>query len=599
MIAGYDHFQVTRNKNTRKDNIFERGNNTNKFVENLTKSEKLMNGIALWCSFYRANPHRFAEEYLGIKLKLFQVFLLYMMNYSHYFMYLAARSQGKSWLISIYCVIRAILYPGTKIILASGTKSQARNIIAEKIVELHRNSPNLQREISVLRPATNDPYVEFHNGSFIRVVASNDNARSARGNLLIADEFRMIDLSVINKVLRRFLGAPRQPKYLNKPEYKHLKERNKEIYISSAWYKSHWSFSKFKSYIKAMIEEKRYFVCGLPYQLSIAEGLLMEEQVLDEMQEEDFDSISWMMEMECLFFGESEKAFYKLDDIHKCRTLKKPFLPLNNLEFTKNKRKKKSFNDARQAGEIRLIGVDVALMPGNQNDNTVFTCMRLLPSRDGYIRYVPYIESLNGQHSETQAIRLKQLYHDFEADYVIMDTQGNGLGLYDACVKILYDEERDIEYPAWCAMNNEEMKNRALDENAIPVIYSLKITKQETNHEVAMSLKSDLEKRKIRLLINDIEAKDYLIDKYDYLDRSTQEQVEMLKPYIQTSVLVNEMVNLEYEIKNGYVKLKEIGSNRKDRFSSLAYCNYYARLLEKELKEEEKEVNIDNYLLFN
>ena len=55
------------------------------------KAAKIMNGVATWCSFYRANPQRFAKDYLGVSLKLFQAILLYMMNVNNYFMYLAAR----------------------------------------------------------------------------------------------------------------------------------------------------------------------------------------------------------------------------------------------------------------------------------------------------------------------------------------------------------------------------------------------------------------------------------------------------------------------------------------------------------------------------
>ena len=50
-------------------------------------------------------------------------------------------------------------------------------------------------------------------------------------NIIIVDEFRMVDLDIINKVLRKFNTAPRQPKYLSKPEYAHLAERNKELYL--------------------------------------------------------------------------------------------------------------------------------------------------------------------------------------------------------------------------------------------------------------------------------------------------------------------------------------------------------------------------------
>lgn len=48
------------------------------------------------------------------------------------------------------------------------------------------------------------------------------------------------------------------------------------------------------------------------------------------------------MEMGCMFFGESEKAFYKLNDIQKCRTMVKPFYPLTTIEYAKSKDKKRS-----------------------------------------------------------------------------------------------------------------------------------------------------------------------------------------------------------------------------------------------------------------
>jgi len=223
--------------------------------------------------------------------------------------------------------------------------------------------------------------------------------------------------------------------------------------------------------------------------------------------------------------------------------------------------------------------------------------MRLLPSGENYIRQIPYIESIHGEHTEKQAIKLKRLFYDFEADYVVMDTLGNGMALYDDCGRILYDEDRDVEYPAWSAMNNEDMRKRALDKNALPIIYSIKVVKAEVNHEIAMGLRSAFEKKQIKLLIDDMNGRDYLIDKHDLLKKSPEDQAKLLKPYIQTTILVNELVNLEYEVKNGYVKVSEVGRNRKDRFSSLAYCNYFAGILQKDLKKKRKKMDIRNYQL--
>lgn len=61
------------------------------------KSERIMNGIAVWTSFYRANPQRFAKDYLNVNLKLFQKILIYAMMHNYYFMYIAARGLIYIW----------------------------------------------------------------------------------------------------------------------------------------------------------------------------------------------------------------------------------------------------------------------------------------------------------------------------------------------------------------------------------------------------------------------------------------------------------------------------------------------------------------------
>ena len=55
------------------------------------KSDRMMEGVAVWCSFYRSNPHRFAKDFLNINLKLFQIILLYAMMHYNYILYIAAR----------------------------------------------------------------------------------------------------------------------------------------------------------------------------------------------------------------------------------------------------------------------------------------------------------------------------------------------------------------------------------------------------------------------------------------------------------------------------------------------------------------------------
>ena len=168
------------------------------------------------------------------------------MMHNNFFMYIASRGQGKTWLTALFCVVRCILFPKTKICVASATRSQANEVLLKITEDFMKNygwgSENLRREITYASVGANKAVIEFANGSWIRVVTASDSGRGARANILIVDEFRMVDLDTINTVLRRFLTAPRQPNYLNNPKYAHLLERNKELYMSSAWLKINFIF---------------------------------------------------------------------------------------------------------------------------------------------------------------------------------------------------------------------------------------------------------------------------------------------------------------------------------------------------------------------
>lgn len=589
-MASYSNFQVNRNKEHRGINIFNKGRNFNK----KSKSERLMDGIGIWASYYRSNPHRFVKEYLGINLKLFQVILIYMMMHNHYFMYLASRGQGKTWLTAVFCCVRAILFPGTKIVIASGTKGQSREVI-EKIDDMRKEAPNLQREISELKTSTNDARVEFHNGSWIKIVASNDGARSKRANLLIVDEFRMVDFEIISKVLRKFLTAPRSPKYLEKEEYKHLKERNKEIYLSSCWYKVHWSYNRFLTYYNSMIKGAKYFVCGLPYQIAIKEGLLDEEQVRDEMSEEDFDSVGWSMEMEALWFGESEKAYFKFEDLEKNRKLPSPIFPRDYYDLIKDS----SFKyEPKKANEIRLVTCDIAGMAGKENDASVYTIYRLIPISKGYERHIVYMESVVGGHTVTQATRIRQLFDDYDCDYIVLDTQNLGLGVYDQLCQPLYDKERGKEYDPLSCINDERMAERCTYPHAEKLIYSIKGNAQ-LNSEVAVLLRDGFKRGKIKLTINEMEGREHLKRFKGYESLPEETKTKFISTYVQTTLLINEMINLEAEFNdNGQVKLKEPNSKRKDRYSSVAYGNYVATLLERKLNKHEEFDDDDELVYF-
>lgn len=206
-----------------------------------SRRERVIEGMAIWGSFYRENFDIFVKEYLLLDfLRWFQTMLLVMMNRGRVFLWIAARGMGKSFLIAIFAVARCILYPGTKVVITSGTRGQSINVLEKIQTELMPISPNLRSEIDMNKTkfSGQDAKVMFKNGSFIKVVTASDNARSNRANILIVDEFRMVKKDTIDTVLKKFLTSRRMPPYRDlteaqrKAEY--AKEPNKSCFLSSA-----------------------------------------------------------------------------------------------------------------------------------------------------------------------------------------------------------------------------------------------------------------------------------------------------------------------------------------------------------------------------
>ncbi len=594
------NFQVKRNKQTKAVGVFDKKRKYNKSSENLTKSEKLMEGVAAWASFYISRPDIFADEYLGLSLKPFQKILLYVMMHYNYTALFASRGLGKTFLTALFCVIICILKPGTKIVIAAGQKGQAMKIVTEKIPELMNMSKTgmLKREIKgSIRTSmnTDDPNVEFLNGSWIKVVAATQGARSARANLLILDEFRMIDPKIYKNVLRRFLASSRQPAYLEKPEYKNKQEyleRNKEIFLTSAYYKFNWSFERFKVFKKAMLNVRRYFVCGFPYQVAIKENLVNKDQLLDELAEDDIDEIGWHMEMDTLFFGESEKAYFKTEEIQDIKVAQFPIYKKEVQDLIKNKK----INSKKGSDELRILSCDIALIGGDANDTSVFSLITATKTKNGnrYKRQVLNIEAHQGLHPETQALIIRRLFDDFDCDYIVLDRQGNGISVYSYLCRKLYDNERKKEYQPFYSMNEKDDPKLAswhMEDDFEEKIYTVSAT-EEFNHDIALDLKDKITNRRINFLLSRTDIREYFAGEKWFNELSTEDQMEVINPYLQTTLLENEMVLLERIEHPKYVKLKEQSGKRKDRYTSVSYGNYFISTLEKELQGKKEEIDI-------
>lgn len=559
------------------------------------KQQRLMNGVGKWASFYRENPHRLASDYLGIKwLRPFQQALIVACFKYTYVMIIASRGMGKSLIAALVCVLKCILYPGIKICIASGRRGQSLNVINKIVQDFMGSSDNLRNEILDYKVSTYFAEIRFKNGSNIKVVTASDSARSARANFILGDEFVQIKKPILDKVIRKFKAGQRTPRFFFKDKYKNYpKEPNTELYLSSAYYKYHYSFAKFKSFFKSMLKGDSYCVMGFPYQLPVAEGYYPMEQIRDELREGDFDSIGWSMEMDSLFFGESENAFYSFDELDNSRKITnvmypKPFYNLLNDNKFKYPMKK--------TGEIRILSVDIATQGGNKRDATCFAVLQLIPyGKNQFLRNLVYLTTIEGGHTFNQSLKARRLFYDFDCDYVVIDSQGVGIGVFDNLVQEQTDDTRNIIYPAWSCINDETMADRCKDPDAPKIIYSIKANLQ-FNSDCAVSLRDSIRQGKFRLLINENEANEILNSSKRYNSLSVENQVLFQEPFYQTTALINEMVNLSFEVVNGKIRVNNQSGIRKDRFSAVSYANLVANEFERQQRSFQDEYEFQTFI---
>lgn len=551
--------------------------------------------VARAASYYRANPHRFVKDFLHIDLVWFQKVLIYAMNMYSMFCMIAARGLGKSFLIAIYSCVRCVLWPGSKVCIASGTRGQAITILEKIRTEILPKSPELRAELvnGDVKITSSESIALFRNGSYIKVVTAADSARSNRANVLVLDEFRLIDKDTIEAVLTKFLTTSRRPGYLKKPEYHHLlsQERNRQVYLSSAYFQDHWSYKRVLSFVKNMCNPLRdWFVCSFPYQLAIKEKLFNPADIENQMLSEDFSEIKWQMEMLAEFYGDSEGSFFNYESVAKNRKIPYPMLPSEIASrLTDNG---KISIQPKGAGEKRVLSADIALMSStkHKNDATAIFINQLLPTKAGrYINNIVYTETSEGARTEDQALRIRKLYEEFQCDYIALDCKGVGLGVYDALTNDITDIDSGEIYPALSCCNSPEMAARCTSRNAEKVIWSIQGSTR-FNSDCAIMLREGFKSGKIRLLNTEYDGEKKLGELRGFGSLKLSEQMELTMPYVNTTLLINELINLQCDDSTGMVRITEKSGKRKDRYSSLSYNYWVACQLEKDIKKKASRV---------
>lgn len=551
-----------------------------------------------WTTYYRRNIHRFATEYLGIKLHFFQVCMLYLMSRCNVVMYIMSRGSSKTFLTGVYCICIALLYPNSEILVTSYTLNQASLIIRDKI------DKELCGELAlspVLKYLKDNKYIVFNyvkdkatcdltNGSKIFSAVCGEESRGLRSTMVIIDEARLVKKKDVDGIIVQTL-RPRRTPYTQEKKYAEFFEEPQQIYLSSAKQKSNWLYRFMiktvnNFYHHNYLDENdklSYGFLAADIYTSVASGIKTEAQMLNDR--ENTDELSFEMEALNLWLGENENSLFTYEAFNQQQVLSSGFVPSEHYE---------SFPPRDKNNKYRVLAMDIAVASGRENDNTVFV-LGYYDEKENK-RKVEYIRAYNGLNSLNQVVMAKRLFYDYGCDYFVVDTKGVGNVMYDMLTVKTFDEDRMEEYPAWTIVEDNMLQIssekvltdkaiRTIDKDAVPVIIPIAGT-PEINSNVHLSMRKNLNDHKIEFLKDESEAEILLAEDEGWLFKSPEERANILIAYTETRLMVYESISLQQKMTSAGIAVVEDRSATKDRYMATGYFNYFCDKLETKLARE-------------
>lgn len=287
-----------------------------------------------------------------------------------------------------------------------------------------------------------------------------------------------------------------------------------------------------------------------------------------------------------MFYGSGEDAFFDFSSISKNRRIKYPMLPEHLANKLSNAAQVKI--TPKSNGELRILSADIALMSSKKhnNDATAIFINQMNTTKIGrYVSNIVYADTYEGLRTNQQALIIRRMYDEYDCDYIVLDTNGIGLGIYDELAHDIVDPDTGEIYPALSCCNDKTMADRCTVPGAEKVIWSVKATAQ-FNSDCAFLLREAFRSGRIRLIATEYDADEYLAEIKAYASLSPSEKLQIKLPYIQTTLLIDELTKLQHETTNGKVKIFEKAGMRKDRYSSLSYNYYVAIQLENKVSKK-------------
>ena len=354
-----------------------------------------------------------------------------------------------------------------------------------------------------------------------------------------------------------------------------------QIFITTAGYKSTYSYEKLIQLLVRMTTRNDALVMGGTWRIPVVMGLQPKNFINDLRNDSTFNEASFGREYESKWTGTVEDAFFDGERFDRCRKLLQP-------EYEASGRSSKN--------AYYVLAVDV----GRRGCQTVICVFKVTPSAEGQsIKSLVNIYDLNEDHFEDQAINIKKLYYKYKAKRIVIDGNGLGIGLVDYLVKPQHLDNGDV-LPDFGVYNDDEnfYKKYRTKECEYDALYVLKAN-APINTEAHSVTQTQLNSGKVKFLIDERTAQEKLLGTKIGQGMTPEQRAEYLKPFTLTSILKEEMLNLREENEGVNIILKRANSRiQKDKFSAFEYGLYYIKQ-EEDSKRKKRKFKASDFMFRN
>ena len=272
-------------------------------------------------------------------------------------------------------------------------------------------------------------------------------------------------------------------------------------------------------------------IMGGTWEIPVNEGLQPKNFIQNLKLQGSFDDSSFDREWGSRWTGDSEKSYYSSENFDKCREINQP-------EYEASGRASKN--------AYYILGVDV----GRKADTSEVSVIKVTPQPQGAaIKSIVCFYSKSDATMREQAIWLKKLFFRYKTRCMVVDGNGIGINLIDELV-IGHEDPETGEYLPPLGIEGgtyenagQEYKKFKTDDTIKDAVFIIKAN-APINTEAHSYLKTQIDSRKIRFLIEERDARIKLMETKVGQNLTPDERNEKLMPFQLTDNLKTQLGNL-------------------------------------------------------